>query len=99
MIKISKHQVYLIKYKWGDMFKEQGLRLQQGGVVRHEGRRVLEVDPIGQVPLLLLLFPPPGNQNIFLNAGKRLTKFWDAVPIIVNKIQQYWNEMIHFHLL
>ena len=56
--------LFFIKNQWGDMLKRQ-LGLQEGRIVRHEGRRVLEVDPIGQVPLLLLLFPPPHKTKRF----------------------------------
>ena len=44
---------------------------EEGGVVGHEGRGVLEVDPVRQVVLLLLLFHSPRvrmchpSQNVF----------------------------------
>ena len=58
-----EHEMFIWSRISGETCWKNWLCLQEGGSVGHEGRGVLEVDPVGQVPLLLLLLHPPVQDN------------------------------------
>ena len=94
--------IYLLfKNQWGDMLKKSWLGLQEGGSVGHEGRGVLEVDPVGQVPLLLLLLHPPvqdnqiqrkeraGGTNCQKSMGFNIYRYFPPVQFILTNVQLF----------